>query len=523
MGTRLVYLGAEALDIALSALEHYPVLESLEIVNCELRPKLQLLLKALEKIKLRQLHLQQNELFEEGTRQFIEALKSNGTLAALSLAHDHVDVAGVKALAEALRTNSALIELNLSYISLTSDDIIALAEAIKQNRTLKQLSLAGNNIGEELAFTLLEVLQTSGVERLDLTGCGWGDLGTADMALARAVRTGQVTNVTHPAVEFLCMLEDEKLKELEEAQKLVLDLDGRGLSSREAPGDDGAGALAAGFGQQKELERLTLNLHYNSLGEEGGKAVASALARLTELKELTLGLNSSKIRDAGAAAVAESLRNLRQLTKLNVGLYTNELGDPSLGSLFSVKPIPTFYRKSRALPPFAVPRDFFQLRGQLEAALEQSLLLGENKIGDAGAAAVAESLHNLPQLTWLRIDLHNNALGDAGATAVVESLRELLQLTELVVRLYANALREEEKEKLRATFDALPVRAKHICLDFGDDFGDDCLSLGALVVDLLPPKKQRSRCGGVRAFKLVAVALQSCFGVGLGSLLVWDL
>ncbi|CAE7866245.1 nhaD, partial [Symbiodinium microadriaticum] len=112
---RLVDLRADALDIALSALEHYPVLESLEIVHCELRPKLPLLLKALEKIKLRQLHLQQNELFEEGTRQVIEALalQSNGTLTALSLGH--VDVAGVK----------------------------ALAEGMKQNRTLKRLSLAG--------------------------------------------------------------------------------------------------------------------------------------------------------------------------------------------------------------------------------------------------------------------------------------------------------------------------------------------------------------------------------------------
>ena len=77
---------------------------SLEIIHGELGPKLPLLLKAvvfplsifriqlccmqkpaaacrspttsrqtLEKIKLRQLHLQQNELFEEGTRQVIEA------------------------------------------------------------------------------------------------------------------------------------------------------------------------------------------------------------------------------------------------------------------------------------------------------------------------------------------------------------------------------------------------------------------------------------------------------------------
>ncbi|CAE7886990.1 NLRC3, partial [Symbiodinium necroappetens] len=147
---------------------------SLEIVHCELGPKLPLLLKALENIKLRQLHLQQNELFEEGTRQVIEALalQSNGTLAALSLAHDRIGVANVKALAEALRTNSALFELNLNHACLSSDGIVALAEAIVQNRSLKQLSL----------------------RRLDLTGCGWGDwgdLGKAYMALARVLRAGQ--------------------------------------------------------------------------------------------------------------------------------------------------------------------------------------------------------------------------------------------------------------------------------------------------------------------------------------------
>ncbi|CAE7293652.1 NLRC3, partial [Symbiodinium microadriaticum] len=503
---RLVDLGAEALGIALSALERYPVLESLEIIHCELGPKLPLLLKALEKIKLRQLHLQQNELFEEGTRQVMEALalQSNGTLAALSLAHDGIGVANVKALAEALRTNSALIELNLSHAGLSSDDIIALAEAIKQNRTLKQLSLAGTTIREEGAFALLEALQISGVERrLDLTGCDWGDLGKAHVALARALKTGQVKGtLTHPALEFLCMLEDRTLKELEEAQKLELRLNreiiGPGYNNEafrklfaplcralpELPklrelvlrlgghesgfGDDEAEALAAGLGRQKELERLTLRLQNNCLGEEGGKAVASALARLTELTELELYLQYNQIGDAGAAAVAESLRNLRQLTKVDVRLWDNAW---------------------RAPPAFAVPRDFFQLKGELEAALEQSrpcghrgeeggkavasalarltelkeltLDLSNNEIGDAGAIAVAESLPNLRQLKVL---LYDNGIGTAGATALVESLRELPQLTKVEVDLRANELGQEEKQKLRATFDALPVREKRIQL-----------------------------------------------------------
>ncbi|CAE7939410.1 unnamed protein product [Symbiodinium necroappetens] len=105
---------------------------------------------------------------------------------------------------------------------------------------------------------------------------------------------------------------------------------------------------------------------------------------------------------------------------------------------------------------------------------ELVLNLSENKIRDAGAAAVAESLRNLRQLTKVTVWLMDSALGAPGATAVAEILRELPQLTEVEVNLFHNPLGAEEKKKLRATFDALPVRQKG-------------LSLGALVAFLPMP------------------------------------
>ncbi|CAE6963275.1 Nlrp4a [Symbiodinium sp. CCMP2592] len=217
---RLVDLGATALDIALSALKNYPQLESLEIVQCELSSKLPLLLQVADGKKLRRLHLQSNELAEEGIRQIFEALalQPNGALAALSLSHDCIGVAGVEALAEALRT-SALIELSLSHMCLDSDGVGALAEAIKQTPMQKKLSLAGEKLAEEDSFALLEALRVSGVQ-LDLAD---SDLSDAAMAMARAVRTSQVKGqVTHPVVDFLVELEDEKFKDLEEKQTLVV-------------------------------------------------------------------------------------------------------------------------------------------------------------------------------------------------------------------------------------------------------------------------------------------------------------
>ncbi|CAE7580949.1 Nlrc3 [Symbiodinium sp. CCMP2456] len=301
---RLVDLGADALDIALSALERYPVLESLEIVRCELGQKLQLLPK---EIKLRQLHLQQNELFEDGSRQVIQALalESNTTLVALSLSH--VDVAGVK----------------------------ALAEGVKQNRTLKQLSLTGANlqIAEEGAFALLEALRMSGVEaqlQLSLND----DSGEAAVAMARALRTGQVRgHVAHSVVEFLVELEDDEFKQLEEERKLRLDLKGRERFQRLFE------PLCRALRAKLPLRELLLGLRLSGHGASGprraffaqsndeARGLATGLQQQKELERLWLDLRSNSLGQAGATAVLEGVRQLPQLTKLWVDLRNNKLSE----------------------------------------------------------------------------------------------------------------------------------------------------------------------------------------------------
>ncbi|CAE7685852.1 Nlrc3 [Symbiodinium sp. CCMP2592] len=381
---RLVDLGADALDIALSALEHYPALESLEIVHCELSPKLPLVLKVLKEKKLPQLHLQHNELLAEGTCQVVEARRQMPMctagmalavqLAALSLSHDRIGVAGVKALAEALRTKKALIELNLSHVCLDGDGVSALAEAITQNRTLKRLSIGANlEIAEECAFALLEAgilnllptyslrasaLRVSGVEaqlQLDLKD---SDSGKAAVALARALRTGQVKGtVTHPAMEFLCMLEDFEFEKLEEApQKFFLDLNHlshgaesfrrlfgplcRALPKLPEPlreleldlhGTEGAGALASAIGVLENLQKLSVNLKNNKiclgprLCDAGAKALATAVSSLKELQDVSLNLEMCDMGTEGAGALASAIGVLENLQKLSVNLKNNKI------------------------------------------------------------------------------------------------------------------------------------------------------------------------------------------------------
>ena len=115
-------------------------------------------------------------------------------------------------------------------------------------------------------------------------------------------------------------------------------------------------------GQEAALEQSRPCGHR---GEEGGKAVASALARLMELKELQLILLENKIGQGPRRALCS---------------------DPG--------------RSRSARAAVAWTADHCALSPHLSVAR-----------GGAGAAAVAESLRNLRQLTKVTVWLGENALG----------------------------------------------------------------------------------------------------------------
>ncbi|CAE7833758.1 Nlrc5 [Symbiodinium sp. CCMP2592] len=333
------------------------------------------------------------------------------------------------------------VELHFADLGLGDQSARTLATSLSSQSYVRKLSLnlSGSQLGEGGVVSLLEALRATRPASVQLN-LGDTDIGQGAVALAGALRSGKVQGrVTHPVVEFLVQLQDERFKELKQAQKLELDFKWRGEEFLKAFGplcralpklpplrelalvvcdcpDEAralASALAAGLGKQKKLQMLTLELSSVDrvlLGEEGAKAVASALRELTELRTLKLNLGRNDIGPTGAAAVAESLRRLQQLTRLEVDL-------------------------------------------------------SENGLGPAGATAMAESLRELRQLTWLQAWLHRNELGPPGAMAVVESLRKLRQLTLLWVWLGNNALGEEEEAKLWSALDALPIGDKNINFD----------------------------------------------------------
>ena len=153
-----------------------------------------------------------------------------------------------------------------------------------------------------------------------------------------------------------------------------------------------------------------------------------------------------------------------------------------------------------------------------------------------------ESLRELPQLTKVEVDLRANELGPVLGGFVKASWDLDTQTTPQARRRSKSSgppsmrCRCVRNASSYSSFDPRPGQgpARSGVVASVGDFGAWTLSAarpqprragGGLSPERFgpAPKKQRSRCGGARAFKLVALVLQSRFAVGLGSLLVWDL
>ncbi|CAE7760685.1 Nlrc5, partial [Symbiodinium sp. CCMP2456] len=233
------------------------------------------------------------------------------------------------------------LELGLS----SKEDLGPLCQALPLLRLREvELGLADLELGEEGALSLLEALRATrpAATQLDLGDC---DIGKGAVALARAEVRG---HVAHPVVEFLVKLEDDEFKELEEERRLELDLTGPGLGSRHGVG------LALGsrlnlYGSDErwfrrlfeplcralqaqllpQLRELLLGLGDlgDAFGDDQARALAPGLQQQKELQRLVLDLYRTSLGDAGATAVVESVRQLPQLTKLTVDLENNKLSE----------------------------------------------------------------------------------------------------------------------------------------------------------------------------------------------------
>ncbi|CAK0799306.1 unnamed protein product [Prorocentrum cordatum] len=176
----------------------------------------------------------------------------------------------------------------------------------------------------------------------------------------------------------------------------------------------------------------------NSIGDEGARALAGALPSLPGLQELRLGGNRGRDPVPGSIRLRFAAIRFQELR-----LGNNRIGDEGARALAGALPsLPGLQELrlggNRGRDP--VPGS---IRLRFAAIRFQELWLGSNSIGDEGARALAGALPSLPSLQKLR--LRGNYIGDEGARALAGALPSLPGLQEL--RLGGNRGRQaKEKE-----------------------------------------------------------------------------
>lgn len=143
------------------------------------------------------------------------------------------------------------------------------------------------------------------------------------------------------------------------------------------------------------------------LTDEHMGSVAAFIAGNTHIETISLGRN--RISDRGASILAAALPLTDSLCALCIS--GNRLSDSGSTELAA-----------------ALPR--MGWRTGVGSRLEE-LRFASNRIGDTGAAALAEAILSLRQLRHL--DLRNNSIGDAGAAAIATTLARV-SLNELYVQ-----------------------------------------------------------------------------------------
>jgi len=451
---------AEA-EVAVEALQHYPVLRRLEITGSRFRDVESFLLdlfKALaSKSSVMELCLADNELGVKGAMFAMrKVLDKTPLLSMLDLKNNGITEEGAKMLAEALlqRRDAALtIELDGNDLG-GGALILALAlkfqvqvtvvhpkvQLLEETVTIEAQAEIGHkeNGHKKVTFTDLCRL-TSLFFFWSASRCGQQDVAWQLAAVARAFDTLQ--QLVKLNVSFISIT-DEGCQALGDGLGKLLQLTTLSLGLTGSVGPEGCRALGDGLGKLLQLTTLSLSLSHRNVGAEGCQALGDGLCKLLQLTSLSLNLDSNNVGAEGCQALGDGLCKLLQLTSLSLDLAYNNVGPGGCQALGL---------------------------GKLLQLTTLKLNLGWNKVVDGGCRTLGDGLCKLLQLTSLSLDLELNGVGPEGCRALGDGLGKLLHLTSLSLVLTSNKV---EPEGCRALGDGLCKLPKLTDLTLNLDYID---------------------------------------------------
>ncbi|KAH3732999.1 Protein NLRC3 [Pelomyxa schiedti] len=406
----------------INKLSHFPHISALVIAACKVLTDLCRSPSNKKTICTSRGHLIVLKALEKQTAKSVEACVCACTLLQ-SLAEDSVSRnqilsnGGVKCVLDSMK--SFMTDAQLQEVSFA---------------TLATLAANDKNILDISAAKLISEVIASGVpvNKLDLTGHSFGDLGTQVITQALHLNT-QISDVNLSGTRNL------SLGSLP------------GLSPTTKVGDCGASDIAELLKATPSIRKL--NLSCNAIGEQGASALANCLKQSTSLIELDLSYNT--LSDAGAQALSRGLKYNTTLTALN--LSGNNIHDAG------IKAISRAIKSNKTVMYLKLSDNFIDSSGlTLAKALRRNktithisldgtgigvlwsdsigetlqvntsileINLAKTKISDAGVLPIALALKSSTSLTAL--NLSENQISSTGAMAIAEALQVNSSLKEL--------------------------------------------------------------------------------------------
>mmetsp|Transcript_82143 Transcript_82143/g.255294 ORF Transcript_82143/g.255294 Transcript_82143/m.255294 type:complete len:662 (-) Transcript_82143:75-2060(-) len=212
-------------------------------------------------------------------------------------------------------------------------------------------------------------------------------------------------------------------------------------------------------------------------GDAGARAFATALVQVPELVVREVRLPQNRMSDLGAEALAWALVNRSRCNLAVLDLQGNDFGEPPVALISTLGRCPglrALNLSSTRLSNGSV-QALLTLLPRAPATGLAALALSGNRLGDAGAAAVAKALVSFPMLEELRLANNNISAEGLGALASALSVAPRLATLDLsAVKAGApeerGALAAADAEALAAALKALP-ELRDLSLD-GRGLGD---------------------------------------------------
>ena len=347
--------------------------------------------------KIQKLNLDDNNLKTMGMMNIATSLQGISTLTSLHVSNNNVTKEASCHIAAALSCNTQLHELDISKNPV---DIATIMNPLQNISTLKRLRISNNNITEQAADDIANVLASNiQLEVFDISGNCVKTPGVIKIAksLQQITTLQQLyinnNNISDEAADDIVAViySNTRLKELN-IGKNSLQL---------------TGAIKIAKVLQYMFTLKVLCINNNNISDKAAGNIAAVIYNNTQLQDLNISENN--LQSTGAIKIAKALQNISTLVKLRINdnHITDEAADDIAAAL----------SHNTQLQELDVSNNWFQTKGimAIAQALQNivtltKLYIGKYTISDAAANNIAIVLYNNTELQELDIGLNQGGV-----------------------------------------------------------------------------------------------------------------